>query len=200
MSTQRDIVKEPDNVLRGKARDVDVSEIKSKNMQKLIEDMLATLKSTPDGVGLAAPQVGEPVRIFIVSEEAEEIDRTEKRDAKEGKKHKQDGHSRFEKGEEAAYEKREWKYYVYINPEVVRKSRTKISGLEGCLSVPGLFGDVTRHEKITVEAYDEHGKKFTAGKSRFFARVIQHEFDHLEGTLFIDKARDVRKMEGRKEW
>lgn len=196
MSTQRDIVKEPDNVLRGKARDVDVSEIKSKDIQKLIADMKATLKTTPDGVGLAAPQVGELVRIFIVSEEAEEIDRTEKRDAKEGKKRKQDGD---EKGEEMAYEKRDWKYYVYINPEVVRKSRAKISGVEGCLSAPGVFGDVTRHEKIMVEAYDEHGRKFTAGKSRFFARVIQHELDHLNGTLFIDKARDVRKIDSGSE-
>lgn len=190
MSTQREIVKEPEKVLRGTARDIVVSEIKSKNIQKLIEDMKTTLKSTPDGVGLAAPQIGESLRIFIVSEEAEEIDRTAKRDAKEGKKLDQEGDE-----EEIGYEKRDWKYYTCINPKVLRKSRVKLSGLEGCLSVPGLFGDVMRHEKITVEAYDENGKKFTAGKSRFFARVIQHELDHLDGTLFIDTARNVRKIE-----
>lgn len=135
--------------------------------------MKETLKSTPDGVGLAAPQIGVSLRIFIASEEAEEIDRTRRKRRDEDKK---------------PYEEREWKYYVYINPMIKNIARKKIEDSEGCLSVRGKYGIVKRHEKITVEAYDEFGKKFTRGASKFFARVLQHELDHLEGTLFIDKA------------
>jgi peptide deformylase len=68
-------------------------------------------------------------------------------------------------------------------------SRKKVDGSEGCLSVPGKFGIVRRNEKITVEALDENGKKITRGAANFFARVLQHELDHLEGILFIDKAK-----------
>ena len=93
--------------------------------------------------------------------------------------------------EEEAYEKREWKYYVFINPKVLNKSRVRIDRMEGCLSVPQKFGDVKRHEKITIEVHDETGRKFTRGVSKFFARVVQHELDHLEGILFVDKARNI---------
>lgn len=151
-------------------------------MQSLIDAMKKTLASTPDGVGLAAPQVGESLRIFIVSDEAEEIDRVE------------NGHARrnaegVRTPGEALYEKRPWKYYVFINPMVKNVSRKMLEDAEGCLSVPKKYGTVMRHEKITVEAYDEHGKKITRGASKFFARVMQHELDHLEGTLFVDKVK-----------
>lgn len=185
MSNTHTIVKEPNKVLRKKAADVAVLEIKSRKIQRLISDMKETLKQTPDGVGLAAPQVGEPLRIFIISEEAKEIDKAEKSgwERRRG--------SNPETVNEKPYEKRDWEYYVFINPAVKNISKNKLGGPEGCLSVPGKFGTVKRQEKITVEAYDEHGKKFTRGASRFFARVIQHELDHLSGTLFIDK---VEKM------
>ena len=143
--------------------------------------MKKALKNTPDGVGLAAPQVGESLRVFIVSEEAEEIDRLSKEKLSDEEK-EQKRKSQKEKG---------WKYYVFINPFVKNKSRTKVDGPEGCLSLPGKYGDVRRMQKITVEAHDEHGKKFIRGASNFFARVIQHELDHLEGTLFIDKAKNL---------
>ena len=184
------VVKEPNKILRGTARPVPVSEITKPKIQGLISDMKETLKNTTDGVGLAAPQVGEPLRLFIVSEEAEEIDRVEK----------ELRHKKTLPQEKEPYEKRKWKYYVFINPAVKKVSKTKLERAEGCLSVPGKFGEVRRHEKITVEAYDENGKKFTRGASRFFARVIQHELDHLEGTLFIDKAKKVfESAEERKE-
>ena len=181
------IIKEPHPVLRSKAHDIPVGDIHLKKIQNLIAAMKATLKGTPDGVGLAACQVGESLRLFIVSEEAEEIDRMQaKRD-------------RSEEGKPLAgakpYPIRDWRYYVFINPQVTGKSRKKIDGHEGCLSVPNVFGNVKRQEKITVEAHDEHGKKFTRGASRFFARVMQHELDHLEGTLFIDHATHMVKAE-----
>lgn len=177
------IVKEPHPVLRQKARDIAVPDISSKKIQNLIAVMKRTLASTPDGVGLAAPQVGEDLRLFIVSEEAEEIDRVkiEKRD--HGKKPNSD--------DAKPYPVREWQYYIFINPRVTKQSKRKVDGHEGCLSVPSVFGSIERCEKITMQAYDEHGKKFTRGASRFFARVMQHEFDHLEGTLFIDSATNL---------
>lgn len=143
--------------------------------------MKETLSHTPDGVGLAAPQVGESLRIFIVSDEAEEIDRAQKAGWKRRKAES------LEKKENEPYEKRAWKYYVFVNPVVKKISRAMLEDAEGCLSVPKKYGTVMRYEKITVEARDEHGKKITRGASKFFARVMQHELDHLEGVLFIDK-------------
>lgn len=174
------IVKEPHAVLRKQAHDIPVSEIRSKKIQNLIAAMKETLKITPDGVGLAAPQVGENLRLFIVSEEAEEIDRTQT-----ARRNHQDTSS---DNKEKPYQVREWRYYVFINPQAISRSRKKLDGPEGCLSVPGVFGTIKRHEKIKVQAHDEHGKKFICGKSRFFARVLQHELDHLDGVLFIDHA------------
>lgn len=172
------IVKEPHPVLRQQARDIDISEISSKKIKDLIAAMKRTLASTPDGVGLAAPQVGEDLRLFIISDEAEEIDRlkAEKHDRKDNEPMK----------DTKPYPVREWRCYVFINPQVITKSRKKLDSSEGCLSVPGVFGNIKRQEKITVQALDENGKKFIRGASRFFARVMQHELDHLEGTLFID--------------
>lgn len=189
------IVKEPNKVLRKRAAEVTLTSIKTRKIQGLILNMKETLKNTPDGVGLAAPQVRESLRIFIVSEEAKEIDKAEKEGWEQ--RRNENGKPSFAKasgGEKKPYEEREWKYYVFINPVVKKKSQRKMSGSEGCLSVPGKFGEVKRTEKITVEAYDEHGKKFTRGVSKFFARVIQHELDHLEGILFIDKAGKLQEV------
>lgn len=193
MPNVRTITKEPNKVLRKKAGAVTLREIASPKIQELIRDMKETLQHTPDGVGLAAPQVGVGLQIFIVSEEAEEIDKIEKELKKES------AVKTAETGEKP-YESREWKYYVFINPVVKNMSKRRLERAEGCLSVPGKFGEVKRHEKITVEAHDEHGKKFTRGASRFFARVIQHELDHLQGALFIDRAEKVfESVSGKKE-
>lgn len=182
MESIKAIVKIPNKVLRKAAQDIPLREITNPKVQRLIEKMEETLKQTPDGVGLAAPQIGESLRIFIVSEEAEEIDKAEKA-GWQGRRAENPALKN-----EKPYEAREWKYYVFINPLVKKISKKKLEGPEGCLSVPGKYGTVKRHEKITVEAYNERGKKFTRGASKFFARVLQHELDHLDGTLFIDKA------------
>lgn len=192
MANILDIVKEPDKVLRGKAKEVPPDSILTAPVQRLVTQMKDTLAATPDGVGLAAPQVGKPLQIFIVSEEAENIDRIEK--------------MLIEKKSEPISpeiklpQKERWNYHVFVNPIVKNVSKRKIGRSEGCLSVPGKFGEVRRHEKITVEAYDENGKKFTRGAARFFARVMQHELDHLRGTLFIDKAEKIFESNiGKKE-
>ncbi len=179
------IVKNPHSILRKHAKHVLVADIASPHIQELISAMKAALAATPDGVGLAAPQVGKSLAIFIVSEEAKEIDKAEEKGWERRRKNE------TELVQEKPYAPREWKYYVFVNPVVKNTSQKKTGGPEGCLSVPGTFGVVARHEKITVSAYDEHGKKFTRGASRFFARVMQHELDHLDGVLFIDKAKDL---------
>lgn len=186
MSKKLPIIHTPDLVLRQEAREIPLEEIKSKKIQELIKNMKETLKVTPDGVGLAAPQVNESLRLFIVSDEAEEIDRAELR--KKSKEHQ-------ESDDIEPYPKREWNYYVFINPVVKKISKQKITGTEGCLSAPGKYGPVTRQGKITVEAHDERGKKFTRGAGHFFARVLQHELDHLRGVLFIDKAEKLFDVE-----
>lgn len=195
------IVREPDKVLRKKAADLARHDITTPHIQKLISAMKATLAQTPDGVGLAAPQVGKSLRMFIVSEEAEEIDRTAA-EVTRARRHGTGGamsHGNRALNEpqhqERNYEKRPWKYYVFINPVVKNSSRRKLAGPEGCLSVPGKFGEVARHEKISVEAHDEHGRIFRRNASRFFARVVQHELDHLDGTLFIDKVEHLFDVE-----
>ena len=177
------VVKEPHSILRKVARTVPVRDITGPKIQGLISRLKKTLAVTPDGVGLAAPQVGESLQIFIVSSEAEEIDSVEKLLA--------DKKLAELKERQEAKEKKKWKYHVFINPVVKNVSKRKTERSEGCLSVPGKFGAVKRQEKITVEAYDEYGRKFTRGSTRFFARVIQHELDHLRGTLFIDKAEKI---------
>ncbi len=82
-----------------------------------------------------------------------------------------------------------------INPKITRKSFGKEWGEEGCLSVPGIFGEVERHLKISYNYFDTNGKKIKANAYGFMARVIQHEVDHIDGILFIDKARDIKKID-----
>ncbi|PIT91073.1 peptide deformylase [Candidatus Kaiserbacteria bacterium CG10_big_fil_rev_8_21_14_0_10_49_17] len=91
--------------------------------------------------------------------------------------------------EESAEQKR-----VYINPVITKRSRSTEDMDEGCLSVDGTYGSVRRFEKVTIEAYDETGQKFTRGASGLLAQIFQHEVDHLDGTLYIDKAKTVRDV------
>lgn len=181
------ILTDPHPLLRKKARNIPEKEISSKPLQELIETMKEVLKNSEDGVGLAAPQIGESVRLFLVSEEAEALDKnpryhpptTELRGEQESGMKNQDN----AKNKEGPL----WKYHVFINPVITRQSAKKMDMAEGCLSVPGIYGIVRRPEKVSVEWLDENGIKHSRGFSKFFARVIQHEVDHLDGILFIDK-------------
>ena len=120
------------------------------------------------GVALAAPQIGESLRIFVVAGHA----LAKRKERKEG-----------EKPEPAPDD------IVFINPDIVKISTAKKDKHEGCLSLKGKWGMVPRAEKATVRAYDEHGKLFTRGASGFLAHIFQHEMDHLEGVLYTDKAK-----------
>ncbi|MBI2053083.1 MAG: peptide deformylase [Candidatus Ryanbacteria bacterium] len=160
-----------DKVLRQKSAPVDAKEITSKKIRDIIKRMSLVLRATEEGIGIAAPQIGIPLQIFIASEEALAIDR---RDAD------------LEKPP-----KKKWRHFVFINPQVVKVSAKKTKGSEGCLSVPKKYGIVARAEKIKIRALDEHGKKIERGASGLFARLLQHEIDHLYGTLYIDKAEKI---------
>ena len=184
MPKELEIIITPNKVLRQEAKEVAPEAIKTSKIQHLILDMKETLKKTPNGVGLAAPQVGESLRVFIVSEEAEEIDKV--KNQRWEKKREE-----WKRNNTKPYEEKEWKYYVFMNPTVKKTAKKKLEGPEGCLSVPEKFGLVRRAEKITIQYFDETGQKLTRGFTKFFARVVQHELDHLNGTLFIDKAEKI---------
>ena len=124
-------------------------------VRSLIEQMKEVIKQN-NGVGLAAIQLGEPMRIIIC-----EIDD---------------------------------KFYTFINPEIIKSfSETSVME-EGCLSLPNIYGEVERPKKITLRAIDFDGKKIKMKAFGLLARVIQHEIDHLDGVLFIDKAKNITKQ------
>ncbi len=152
--------------MRKKAKDVSVKEILNKKIQILLARMKEVLDKEPHGAALAAPQIGESLRVFVLSERVfsgEDDKKTE--------------------GKAAQVE-----HFVFINPKIIKRSRRKNILDEGCLSVRGTYGKISRHAQVTVEAYDEQGKKFTRGASGLMAEAFQHEIDHLDGILFIDKA------------
>lgn len=166
----RKIVTEGDPILRKRARSVDVVDDK---IRLILDDMLETMRDA-DGCGIAAPQVGILKRLFIV--EVPDESAPEQPDKK-----KQD-------------EKKESKMILLklANPEILEMSGTQ-TGEEGCLSVPGLVGNVVRPEYIKLKALDYYGKSVEIEAKGFQAIAICHEFDHLEGVLFTDKATGIHE-------
>ncbi|OGG73032.1 hypothetical protein A3A38_01000 [Candidatus Kaiserbacteria bacterium RIFCSPLOWO2_01_FULL_53_17] len=175
-----EIVHVGDPVLRAVTKDIPIDEIGSARIQKLIADMKALLAKEEYGVALAAPQVGESLRLFIVAGKA-----LAKR-KKAAKQRAQEDTEEEKDAEELPVEDQ-----VYINPVLLKLSRTKKEKHEGCLSVRGKWGMVPRAEKATVHAYDERGERFTRGASGLLAHIFQHELDHLEGILYTDKAKEL---------
>lgn len=137
---------------------------KKDEIAALVQDLKDTLKSS-EGCGLAAPQIGVSLRVLIV-----------------------DGDEVSENYPYLKGFKR-----TMINPVVTGSSRTMCEYSEGCLSVPGVYGDVVRPESITVEYYDEDLKKQTETFNKFGCRMIQHELSHLDGELFSDLLAPIRK-------
>ncbi len=130
-----------------------------------------------DAVAIAAVQLAQPIRMFLISKKVFKIiDSLSKKKPSE------------------ASTKAEKDDMIFINPKIVKISKSKHYLEEGCLSVRYVYGKVNRSEKISVEAYDENGKKFTRGFSGFLAQIVQHENDHLDGVLFVDKAKDINEI------
>ena len=168
------IVQKDNPVLRATAERVPVKEITSPKIQAIIKEMRAALKTQEDGAALAAPQIGYPLRIFVVADNLF--------GSEEG--------ARYKSGDN---------HLVYVNPEIIKLSRKKELLDEGCLSVRGIYGTVARGVRATVKAHDENGKLFERGASGLLAQVFQHEADHLNGTLFIDKAEELWEVDLRKK-
>ena len=161
------IVKIPTESLRQRSTEIDPALILKDEIQNLIKDMAPTMYSD-DGIGLAAPQVGKNIRLCVIGKEA----------------------LKFDKKNKLPFED-----LVLINPIWQKTSRKTVVDVEGCLSVPKTFGKVRRHRNISVSALDKNGNELKFEANEFFARVIQHEVDHLDGILFIDKAKGIYQVE-----
>jgi peptide deformylase len=154
-------------VLRGAARALLPEEIGTARIRELIEHMRETLADAP-GVGLAAPQIGEPLQLAIVEDKAEY-------------------QANLTAAELAERERRPVAFHVLINPVIELLSEPEVSFFEGCLSLPGFMAMVPRARKVRVGALDEGGKPVEIEAEGWYARILQHEIDHLNGTLYIDR-------------
>jgi peptide deformylase len=170
--TLRQIVTLPEPVLRRKAKPVTKFD---KELQTLIDDMIETMREAP-GVGLAAPQIGISQQLAVI-EYAEEDD--------------EEAEAASEGVEVTPKPPRPKQLFVIINPEIVKASEEKVMGIEGCLSIPGLVGEVERHEALQVKALNRHGKSVKLKVDGWLARIFQHEIDHLNGVVFTDLAQRV---------
>ena len=166
-----EIIQKENGILRQVAKEVPLENITSPEIKEIINDMKETLSAESDGAALAAPQIAVSLRIFIISPVAYEEMELE-----------------FPK---ITFDKQ---HYVFINPLITKKSLDKKLVEEGCLSVRPLYGKVRRSSRVTLEAYDEEGNKFTMKVKGLLSQAFQHEIDHLNGILFIDKAKDIREL------
>jgi peptide deformylase len=158
-----------DPVLRGRARPLTPEEIVSLRTQELIAAMHETMRDAP-GVGLAAPQVGLPLQLAVIEDREETMQ---------------------ELGKEvlAERERKAVEFHVVINPVMTLESEPEVEFFEGCLSLPGLVAMVPRARKVKVECLDEHGHKKVIRASGWYARILQHEIDHLNGGMYVDRMR-----------
>lgn len=156
--TELQIVTLPDEVLRKKARPVTQFDAE---LQTLIDNMIETMRAA-NGVGLAAPQIGQSLQMAVI----ESLPKTD------------DEGNEIENSREL---------FVIVNPRIVWESRDVVDGIEGCLSIPGYLGEVERAFSVRVRAQDRHGKPLKLRLKGWTARIFQHEIDHLKGVLFIDK-------------
>jgi len=148
-------------VLRQQGRPLQSSDLRSPHVQKLIDDMIDTMREY-SGVGLAAPQIHEGLRLFVALLDEDPDERT------------------------AAS--------VIVNPEIVPNTSTRQDGWEGCLSIPDIRGLVPRLTDITVRALDREGRPIELRLKDFPARIVQHETDHLDGVLFLDRMTSMQSL------
>jgi peptide deformylase len=161
----REIVFHPNETLRRRAAPVEQFD---PALRALAKDMLETMQAA-EGVGLAGPQVGVPQRIFVMRVKEQE--------------------SRVAPDDPLA-----GKALVLVNPEIMEESLEMEEAMEGCLSIPGYAGLVERHRRIVVQARNEWGKAKRYIVEGYVARVMQHEIDHLEGILFLDRLKGEDKL------
>ena len=164
----QDILQRDNPLLREVAKPIPVEDIGSAKIEKIIKQMKQALSEQRDGIAIAAPQIGENIQLFVVSGSLLKVaDKTYKGDATD---------------------------LVFINAEIQKLSREKCILEEGCLSVRWLYGKVKRSVRVTLRALNEKGEKIERGASGLLAQIFQHEVDHLNGVLFIDKAKELWEM------
>lgn len=161
------IVQAGEEVLRRRARPLSAEEIRSREIRELIEHMRETMHDAP-GVGLAAPQIGLPIQLAVI-EDCEEYQ------------------ANVAPQLLAERERRPVPFHVLINPAIVSATGGPVEFFEGCLSVDGFSAVVPRYSSVKVEHLDENGVSRTIEASGWYARILQHEIDHLHGTLYIDR-------------
>ena len=169
------IVQDGDPVLRKIAAPVPEELFGTPELSAMLDDMTVALDGEPDGVALAAPQIGISYRIFIAR------------------------HDRLVAPPPEGEPARPADVSVFINPVFTRTSQRRIEMDEGCLSVRSIYGKTRRHERATVRARAFDGSSFERGGGGILAQVFQHEIDHLDGMLFIDHATDLVKIERSKD-
>ncbi|MBI4245828.1 MAG: peptide deformylase [Candidatus Rokubacteria bacterium] len=158
-------------ILRRAARPVPPEEIRTATIQRLVDDMIETMREY-DGAGLAAPQVHEPWQIAAIEVQA---------------------NPRYPQAPEIPL-------MVVIDPVVTPLTDETEEDWEGCLSVPDMRGMVPRHTAVRFECFDREGQRVDLVAKDFFARVIQHESDHLNGIVYLDRMRDLATLTHLAEW
>ncbi len=158
-------------VLRSRAKPLRPEEVLLPSTRDLIAAMRETMHDAP-GVGLAAPQVGVPLQLAVIEDREENM-------------------KDLSREVLAERERKPVAFHVIINPVLTLESPTEIEFFEGCLSLPGLVALVPRARKVKVECLDEHGQPRVIRASGWYARILQHEIDHLSGALYVDHMRSV---------
>lgn len=161
------IIQAGEPVLRATARQLTREEILGDEIQRLIRDMQETMRDAP-GVGLAAPQVGVALQLAVVEDRDELL-------------------SSLPAEELAEKERKAVPFHVIINPEITLLGDERADFYEGCLSLSGFSAVVPRARRVCVAYLDEHGESKSVEASGWYARILQHEIDHLRGTLYIDR-------------
>jgi peptide deformylase len=151
-------------VLRTPSADVDPAALRGSDLQRLIDDMYETMREYR-GVGLAAPQVHVGLRLAVIEVGAQDL-----------------------RAEQAV------PFTVLVNPRITPLGEERVLGPEGCLSIPDLRGQVPRLVRLRLDALDRQGRPYAVEASGFFARVIQHECDHLDGRVYLDRMGDLRTL------
>ena len=166
-SEKIEILQDGNPVLREVSSLLPVEKIKDPKTLELILKLKKAIESQSDAAAISAVQIGELKRLFVISRKVFDVDDNNKKVVDD---------------------------LVCINPKILKSAKKTQTMEEGCLSVRYIYGKVTRPEKVTLEYYDETGKKITRGFSGLLAQIVQHESDHLEGVLFTDKATDTYKI------
>ncbi len=162
-----EIVQVGDPVLRQRARPLSLDELASARIQQLILDMRDTMRAAP-GVGLAAPQIGESIQLVVIEDDSAR-------------------HARLTPEELAAREREAVPFHVLVNPKLTMRTDEVVAAFEGCLSFAEFSMVVPRVRKVRVEALDEHGQRVVKVATGWYARILQHEVDHLHGIVCCDR-------------